>query len=296
MNQAEIDKGRYLADFSLLLTTVVWGLSFTLLKYTLGVQISPLLFVFVRFLIASLVILPLCAGRLRKLDRKGLLGGIVLGAILFFGFATQSVGIQYTTASKSAFITGLSALFVPVFLFLHKRRLPGVVNGLAILVALVGMNLLTNPTGGGLNKGDLLTLACAVGFGAQIYVMGIVSPGRDFLSITFIELTTTAAFAAVFMPLEELKYQFTVVSTITVIFLSVLATAGALLAQTWAQQKTSAVKAGLIYTAEPVFAYMFASVLLEDFFEPIQKIGGALIVIAVVASEVVPLLPSMKKP
>ena len=284
------DKQGYLADFSLLFVTVIWGLSFTILKNILGHQFSPIVFILIRFTVASLVILPLCAVRLRKMDRGGLFGGLLLGALIFFGFAAQSVGIQYTTASKSAFITGLSALFVPLFLLLHRRKSPGLINGLALLAAMTGMYLLTDPAGGNLNKGDMLTLICAAIFGAQIYLMGVVVPGRDFMSITFIQLATTAVLAAIVLPAEKITFSLGSGAISAVLYLGILATAAALGVQAWAQQKTSAVKAGLIFTAEPVFAYIFASTLLGDYFDPLQKLGGAIIVLAVVSSEIAPSL------
>ena len=290
MNAEVTDRQRYLADFSLLLITVIWGISFTILKKVLGDQMSPILFVFLRFMVAAIIIFPLCAKNLKKLGRDGFIGGVAVGTLLFCGFAALSVWIQFTSASKSAFITGLAALFVPIFLLLHKRKSPGLINGFAIIGAMLGMYLLTDPAGGGLNKGDLLTLICAVVFGAQIYVLGIVVMGKDFLSLTFVEIITTMILAALFLPLEEIQSQLTFNSVAAVLFLGIVGTAGTLMVQNWAQQRTSSVKAGLIFTAEPVFAYMFASAILDDYFNPLQKAGGALIVLAVIASEMVPLI------
>ena len=217
-------------------------------------------------------------------------GGVFLGVLLFAGFSTQTIGIGFTTASKSAFITGLSVVLVPIILLIHRGILPRAVYSLAILAAVAGMYLLTGPAGGGFNHGDFLTLLCAVAFGAQIYVMGLVAPGRDFLALTFIELVTTALLAAIFLPLESIRFRFSKDSVAAMLFLGLLATAGALLVQTWAQRRTSAVKAGLIFSAEPVFAYMFASILLDEYFNLIQKLGGAIIILAVLVAEVLPAL------
>lgn len=288
-------RNQFLPDLSLLMVTFVWGLSFTVLKNILGDEVSPILFVLGRFLVATIVIFPFCRAGLSGLDRRGLAGGILLGVLLFAGFSMQSMGIEFTAASKSAFITGLSAVFVPVFLIVHKGKLPPMINGLAILIAMAGMYLLTGPAGGEFNRGDFLTLLCAVAFGAQIYVMGVVSPGRDFLSLTFVELSTTALLAALFLPLETVKFELTAGSVIAMIFMGLFATAGALSIQTWAQRRTSAVKTGLILTAEPVFAYMFASTLLGDYFNSVQKLGGGIIILAVITAEVLPLLAARKK-
>jgi drug/metabolite transporter (DMT)-like permease len=295
MKTPESFRNQFLPDLSLLLVTLIWGLSFTILKNILGEEVSPILFVLGRFLVATIVIFPFCRANLSGLDRGGMAGGVFLGALLFAGFGMQSMGIEFTTASKSAFLTGLSAVFVPAFLIVHRGKLPPLINGLAILIAMAGMYLLTGPAGGEFNRGDFLTLLCAVVFGAQIYVMGIVAPGRDFLSLTFVELLTTAILATLYLPLETVKFRLTTGSIVAVVFMGVFATAGALAIQTWAQRRTSAVKAGLILTAEPVFAYMFASVLLGDRFNSVQKLGGIIIILAVIMAEVLPLLMARKK-
>jgi len=295
MKMPESFRNQFSPDLSLLLVTLVWGLSFTVMKNILGDEVSPILFVLGRFFVATIFIFPFCRGNLSRFDRKGIAGGILLGALLFAGFSLQSIGIEFTTASKSAFLTGLSALFVPVFLIVHKGKLPPIINGLAILFAMAGMYLLTGPAGGEFNRGDFLTLLCAVAFGAQIYVMGLVSPGRDFLSLTFVELSTTTLLAALFLPFETVKFQLTSGLVMAVMFLGIFATAGALAIQTWAQRRTSAIKTGLILTAEPVFAYMFASTLLGEYFNSVQILGGAIIIIAVITAEVLPLLIARKK-
>lgn len=295
MKTPESFRNQFFPDLSLLLVTLIWGLSFIILKNILGEEVSPIVFVLGRFLVATIVIFPFCRVKLSGLDRRGLAGGVLLGALLFAGFSMQSMGIEFTTASKSAFLTGLSAVFVPVFLIVHKGKLPPMINGLAILIAMAGMYLLTGPAGGEFNRGDFLTLLCAVAFGAQIYVMGVVAPGRDFLALTFVELSTTTLLATLFLPLETVKFQLTIGSVIAIIFMGIFATAGALSIQTWAQRRTSAVKTGLILTAEPVFAYIFASVLLGDRFNSVQKLGGIIIILAVITAEVLPLLLARKK-
>jgi drug/metabolite transporter (DMT)-like permease len=284
------DKDRYLADLSMLAVTAVWGFSFTVLKSLLGRDISALFLVFARFLAAAIILYPFCRKRFASLDRGGFIGGVTVGVIIFLGFSLQSFGIEETTASKAAFITGLASITVPVYLLLHKRRLPSLVNGAAIIMAMFGMYLLTGPAGGGFNRGDFLVLLCALAFGGQIYVLGLVTPGRDPVPMTFLQLATTAVLAGLLLPLEPVQFEFSIMSVGAVIFLGIFATAGALFTQTWAQKKTSPIKIALILTAEPVFAYMFASAILDDYFNPLQKIGGAIIIAAVLSAEILPLL------
>ncbi len=274
----------------MLAVTAVWGFSFTVLKSILGQNVSVLFFVFSRFLVATVFLYPFCRKSFKSLDRGGYIGGIGVGILIFLGFSLQSFGIEHTTASKAAFITGLASIFVPIYLLLHRRRFPSAINGIAILAAMFGMYLLTGSAGGGFNRGDFLVFLCALAFGAQIYILGIITRGRNPLPLTFLQLATTTVLAGILLPFETFQFEFSLGSVGAILFLGIFGTAAALLTQTWAQKKTSPIKIGLILTAEPLFAYLFASALLGDYFNPIQKMGGAIIIAAVLAAEVLPLL------
>ncbi len=220
----------------------------------------------------------------------GVKAGILLGLLLFVGFVTQTAGLLYTTASKSAFITGLSSLLIPFILLFHKKILPELLVIMALVVAAIGLYLLTGPAGGGFNFGDFLTLLCAIAFGAQIYLMGIVTVRYDSLSLTFIELVTMTVLSAVVLPFENIIFVPSAKIIIAVIFMAIVATAMTLSVQTWAQKRTTAVRAGLLFCAEPVFAYMIAFVALGERFNLVQMIGGATIIVAIVGSELIPLI------
>ncbi len=294
-NSANTNLHNYLPDISLFIATLVWGSTFTVLKVVLGNDISPVLFVFIRFSLAAILLYPICRKRLRGLGKDGISGGILLGILIYAGFLTQSLGIGTTTASKAAFITGLSAIFVPLFLFLHKGKFPQLLSGIAIVIATFGMYMLTGPSGGGFTFGDFLVLLCAVSFGAQIYFMGVITVGRDALALTFVELATTVVLSALSLPFENMKLNITWASLGAIAFMSILPTFGGLLVQAWAQKKTNAVRVGLIFTAEPVFAYVFAFFLLGENFNTIQLIGAAIIILAVLTSEVLPMMMGNNK-
>ena len=285
----------FLPDLLLLISTLVWGLSFTILKEILGGQISLFFFVFLRFFISAILLLIFFGYRLKKIDIDGVKAGMFLGVLVFAGFVAQTLGLSSTTASKSAFMTGLSAIFVPIFMLLHKRKLPEPLLLVALILATFGMFLLTGPAGGGFNLGDLLTLLCAVVFGGQIYAVSVIAEKHDALGLTTIEIISTAILAATLLPFERIHIELSWGTIGALAFMTLFATVGGLTAQIWAQKRTPAVRAGLIFTAEPVFAYMFASIILSEHFNPLQKAGGVIIILAVLSSEVIPrLLPQRK--
>lgn len=278
----------FLPDLLLLASTLVWGLSFTILKEILGGQISLFFFVFLRFFISAILLLLFFGYKLKKLSLDGIEAGIFLGVLVFAGFIAQALGLSFTTASKSAFMTGLSAIFVPIFMLLHKRKLPEPLLLVALILATLGMFLLTGPAGGGFNVGDSLTLLCAVVFGGQIYAVSVIAEKHDALGLTMIEIISTAILAATLLPFERIHIELSWGTIGALAFMTLFATVGGLTAQIWAQKRTPAVRAGLIFTAEPLFAYMFASIILSEHFNPIQKAGGVIIILAVLSSEVIP--------
>jgi len=151
------------ADLLLVFTCAIWGLSFPTVKVALA-DASPLLFVALRFCLAALILVP--GTRLTPLPRgRELAAGLLLGALLGVGFATQAVGLAYTTPSRSAFIVAMSSVLAPVVAYLFARERLGWWTILALGVAAGGIYFLTDPGAGGLNRGDCWTLvtACSAG-------------------------------------------------------------------------------------------------------------------------------------
>lgn len=148
------------ADSVLLLITLIWGSTFTLVKGALA-DATPFLFISIRFLLAVLIFLAIFYKKIFPLDFFSFRAGAAVGLFLFLGFAFQTYGLAYTTASRSAFLTSLLVLWVPfVSLFVEKER-PAVSQWSAIGVAVAGMWFLNRPEAGRLNRGDWLTLLAA---------------------------------------------------------------------------------------------------------------------------------------
>ncbi len=145
------------ADLLLVLVTLIWGGTFPVLKLLVTV-LPPLYLVGMRFLIAFIILTPFAVGKRRALTRRVIYSGITLGLLIWGSFITQTVGIQYTTASKAAFITALCVVLTPILSSVMLRKPPERSAVVGVLAATIGLTLLTVDFTEHfvLQKGDLL--------------------------------------------------------------------------------------------------------------------------------------------
>ncbi|HUK20799.1 MAG TPA: DMT family transporter [Gemmatimonadales bacterium] len=273
------------ADLRLAFATLLWAASFVVVKQGLTVS-SPLAFTAARFAIGALVLTPFA--RLGQRFTSGeLLAGALVGGLLAVGFATQTVGLVYTTPARSAFIVASSSILAPIVAFVAAREPLRANLIVALALASVGMYLITNPETGGLNRGDVWTLVTALCFGAQIAAVTQVSRRYDPLRLVWMETVITAAGAGVAALLTE---KVTVIPgcmlAATLAYTGVCATALALLWQTRAQRHMSSARAALIFCLEPVFAAAISWGSLGERLSLLQWAGGGLIVVGMLVPEI----------
>jgi drug/metabolite transporter (DMT)-like permease len=264
------------ADLVLIAATAVWGVSFVVVKDALSAA-SPLAFVAIRFALAAVLMAPFI-DLSRPFTRAELGAGVVLTVLLASGFATQAVGLVYTTPARSAFIVALSSVVAPVVAFLVLRHRPRAVVLLALLVATVGLYYLTAPDAGGLNRGDLWTLGTAVVFGAQIVAVAEVAGRFNGPRLVWLQLVgTAAAVAPAALLLERVRVSWSWQLVGALIYTAVVATALAFVWQMRAQRSMSAARAALIFCCEPLFAALASWLWLGETLASSQWLGGALI-------------------
>jgi len=278
------------AHLLLVLVTFVWGVTFVQIKDALS-DVSPLLFNAVRMTVAGVALLLIFRKHLR-MTAAALRAGVWMGTLLWMGYEFQTTGLVLTTPSKSAFLTGLSVVLVPVFLALIWRRHINRWTSLGVLVAFVGLYLLTVPNAGsgglflGINRGDALTLGCAVTFGFQIIFMGRAIRSHPFEQIATLQACVAAVLMAVSVPLLEKPHVvWSPRVIIAILVTALLATAAAFTIQAWAQQFTPPTHTALIFVLEPVFAWASSYVLLGERLGPRAGLGAALIIAGVLLSE-----------
>jgi drug/metabolite transporter (DMT)-like permease len=224
-----------------------------------------------RFVVAALALLAISWRCLRPGDPGTLRAGAVIGFFLFAGFAFQTIGLQYTTPTKSAFVTALSVPFVPLLLVVLFRRRPSWAVLAGIAAATVGMYLLTVPAGAfQMARGDLLTLGCAVAFAGHIVAIGRYAPRHGHARLALWQVLVALALFVVVAPvagltgLDAFEVRWTGRLLLALGVTGVLATALAFSVQTWAQQFTLPTHTAIIFSLEPVFAALTSFLVIEE--------------------------------
>ncbi|WP_297506037.1 DMT family transporter [Thermococcus sp.] len=269
------------AELILLGATVLWGFTFPAMKVSLD-YIPPVLFLSYRFGLASLLMLLIFRGRV--LRRETLREGFVLGLTLFFGHGFQIVGLKYTTASNSAFITSLYVVFTPFigYFLIGERVKPR--DFMSLAVALAGLYLISGAKGG-ISFGDALTALCAVSFAFQIVLVQRFGYG-DYLSLSFWQIFWNFVFSTIFALLfEPLSFPTAILPWAGIVYTAVFGTVVAFTLQARYQRETRAYRAALIYSMEPIFGSISAFVLLGERFTA-RSILGAFLIMAAVWNEI----------
>ncbi len=273
------------AEFYLLLVTFIWGSTFVVTKSLLQ-DTGPFLYTAARFLLASLIFSLLFFRRLRAIGREAILKGAILGLLLFIGFATQTVGLLYTTASKSAFITGMMVVFTPFSQLLIEGKPPRLGNMIGVAFVIVGLYSLTSPSGSHFTLGDGLTLVCAISFAIYIVYVDLFSQKCDEVHLTFMQFIVTAVLAGVTtFFFEDIRFSLSSGLILKISYLAVFATVIALFVQVKFQKDTTPTRSAVVFSVEPVIAAVFAYFVLTERIGSYGILGGGLIVTGVLISE-----------
>jgi drug/metabolite transporter (DMT)-like permease len=258
--------------------------SFVIVKRALA-DISPLAFLTVRFALAAIALAPFTDFRTRWSGAE-LRGGLLLTVLLATGFATQAVGLQYTTPARSAFIVALSSVLAPVVALVVLRHRTGWMVWVALAIAAVGIYLLTAPNAGGLNRGDLWTLVTAFVFGGHIVAVAELSKRHDARRLVWLQVAGTTVGAGLGATLlEPVRVAWSGGLLAAIVFTGVMATAVALVWQMRAQREMSSARAALLLCFEPLFATVASWIWLGERLSGTQWVGAGLIVGGMVLAE-----------
>jgi drug/metabolite transporter (DMT)-like permease len=280
----------YKAELLLLFVTLTWGMSFPLIKIML-IDVSPFMLVFTRFSLTFLLFVILYRKEIEFLNVKAWLSGLFLGLFLFLGYTSQTLGLVYTSASKSAFITGINLIFIPFIQYIVLRLKPGLFNVIGAVLVMTGLYLFTGTHLGAPNVGDILTIFCAISFAIHIVLLTKFSENTEFVHLAygqFLGITLLSLLAVLLLEeryYNEVRFNMNLTSGLYLLFTAIISTLLSLILMTKYQKFTTPFRAGIIYNFEAVFAAVFAYYLLNETMNRTQVIAVSVMLTGLMISE-----------
>lgn len=290
MGKQKISGVKVLSISGLLLTTMIWGGSFVIMKNSVDV-LEPTFLLAARFTMAAAALILVFHKSLKHLNRESLKCGIILGILLELSYLFQTYGIKYTTASKNAFITTLYVILVP---FLHwgvSKKHPALKNIAAAVMAVAGLALLTLEGDLGVNLGDFLTLVCGFCFALHMVYIDKFTEKHDPIFLTIIQIGVVGIINWFLVPfLDGVEaYNFRALTDVDLVigllYLAIFSTMIGFLLQNVCQKYLSANTSSLLLSMESVFGAVFSVIFLEEVLAGKMLVGCVLMFLAVIVSE-----------
>lgn len=248
---------QYWIQLALVGVAAVWGGTFVIVKNAVA-QYPLYAFLALRFAIAAIAFAAVSPASVRLMRRETLGVGLLAGAFLTAGYVFQTWGLQDTSASKAAFITGMFVVITPVLQALLLHRAPGTRMVLGVALAVAGLWLLSGGGGGGWTVGDTRVFLCAVAYSGHMIVLGGIGHHHDIRPLTLVQLATVAVVCgAVSAAFESAGLPPGADVWGALVLTGVLGSAVAFAVQTYAQRFLSPTKTALILTSEPAFGGIF---------------------------------------
>lgn len=268
------------ANLFLILATAIWGITFPLVRNAVA-QIDPNLFVSVRFLLATLILLPWVIKSLKNTPKKLVLNCIIIGTLNAVAYITQSIGLKTISSSRSAFITGISVILIPFLAPLFKVGDLRPLDIVCSVICLIGLYILTDANIHEINAGELWTLLCALAFALQItYIQRMSTQLHDTKLLTFYIMLFTIPPAMIFSWSKDLHNLLHPDVVIGILFCAIFATTLVFMIQFKYQRFTTAAKTALIFSLEPVFASIFGLMINNEKITENIFLGGSIILLS----------------
>jgi len=274
------------AEFLMVTVSLAWGSSYLLMKVGLD-GISPFNLIALRFGIAFICMFAIFLPRFRELTVAILGKGILMGILLFCLFTGLVFGVKHTTASTAGFLASTTVIIVPVIESILKRRLPDKSVTVSILLAMIGLYLLTMKDSFSLDTGAIYCLLAALFYAIYIVTLDRLSKKMDTFLVSIIQLGVVTLLGIIFMLcLETPALPQTPIQWGAILGLGIICSAYGFVVQPIAQRYTSSEKIGLIFSLEPVFSAILSFIFLHEILEIKGYIGAALIFSGVVFSQI----------
>lgn len=266
MNKQDGKGIKALSTLGLIITTIIWGSGFVVMKNSVEV-VTPAYLLALRFTIASVALVAVFWKRVKKISKSDVMCGGLLGVFLFVSYFFQTYGLKYTTASKNAFITTLYVILVPFLHWFYNRKKPTRNNVAAAGIAVLGLALLSLEGDFSVNIGDLMTLVCGFFFAFHIVFIDRYTEDHDPITLTVIQMAMAAILSWVIAPLLEGSLDVTMINTSMMtglLYLGIFCTMICFLLQNVGQKHLTPNTSSIILSFEAVFGLMFSVLFLGE--------------------------------
>lgn len=281
---------QYIGDGMLLITAIVWGSGFVgtviALQYLTAYQVMA-----GRFVLAAIILSLLFGKKFRTFTKSVIWKGAILGTILYIGFALQTVGLEYTTPSKNAFLTAINVVIVPIIAYMVYKRKVDRHETTGAMIAIIGIGFISLQGSMTINIGDALSLACAVAFAFDIFYTNHFVKKEDAISLTIVQFITASLIGVVAVVIQgDIPTTLEKEAIYSIIYLAVFSTTIAYVCQNIAFKYTTATKGAIILSLEAFFGMILSVLFLQEVLTGRMMIGAALIMTAILITELKPSL------
>jgi drug/metabolite transporter (DMT)-like permease len=280
----KIQNKTLVSEIGLFFITMVWGCAFVVVKNTTD-SVPPAYMICIRFGMSAILLCVFFFKRLKKIDWNCLKYGLLIGLLNFLGFEFQTIGIAYTTAGKSAFLTSVYCVMVPFLYWIFRHIRPDRYNIASAFLCITGIGILSLREGFSINPGDALSLLCGLVFAVQIIAISILTEKCDPILLC---ITQSAATTLISLPFALSMEQLPILHTdsiLSLLYLGIFSTMIAFVLQLVCQKYTPPAKASLIMSLESVFGTLAGMLFLHESLTAEAFLGFALIFVAILVSE-----------
>lgn len=276
---------KYMGELLLVITAIIWGSGFVASAVALE-HYTPYQILAGRFLIGAVILSLIFFKKFNKLNKSTLIKGALLGLFLYIAFALQTVGLQFTTPSKNAFLTAVNVVIVPFIGFLLYKRKIDMYELTGAILAVVGIAVLSLKLSSDVNVGDILTLGCAIGFAFHIFYTAKFVKTEDPVVLTIVQMVTAAVIGCIVILFRgETSFSVETEGVMNLLYLGIFSTTIAFLMQTVAQKYITETKAAIILATESFWGMVFSIIILSEIMTGRMIIGAFLILLAILISE-----------
>ena len=269
-------------NICMVIATIFFGMTYVLTKICLNYS-TELHIISFRFLIAFVISLIFLQRKIFPIKIKEILYSLILSVLLFMVFITMTIGVKYTTATNASFLISLSVIFIPFFSWIFNKEKPKKSIFIVLIIALMGIMLLTLDKNLEFHIGDILCLICSLLFSFHVLITERFVKNNNPITLGVLQFGGVAILSfLVQYPIEKFTLPKNEKFWISLMILSVFCTALAYIIQTVSQKKLSSTLIGLILSLEPIFSGIFGYFILNEYLSPQQYIGAFLLLISII--------------